>query len=124
MTIFGELSLIFGVCLIGECISQLLPFAFPAGVISLILMLALLMTGVVKQRQIEKTAGFFISNMGIVFVPSCVGILNYFDVLKPYLVPFFLIVAMTVLPVFGVTAWTVQLMMRRGRKGRGNDGDG
>ena len=42
MNIMVELALIFGVCLAGEGISAVLPFAFPASVIAMLLLGALL----------------------------------------------------------------------------------
>ena len=38
MNIMVELALIFGVCLAGEGISAVLPFAFPASVIAMLLL--------------------------------------------------------------------------------------
>ena len=47
MHILTELSLIFALCLAGEGIAALLPVAFPASVISMVLLMVLLLTGVV-----------------------------------------------------------------------------
>ena len=46
MNIMGELALIFGICLVGEGVAALLPVAFPASVISMVLLMVLLLTGV------------------------------------------------------------------------------
>ena len=43
MNIMGEVAIIFGICLLSEGISALLPFSFPASVISLLLLLLLVM---------------------------------------------------------------------------------
>ena len=53
MHILGELTLIFGICLAGEGIAALIPVAFPASVVSLVLLMVLLLTGVVKDRHIR-----------------------------------------------------------------------
>ena len=93
MHILTELSLIFALCLAGEGIAALLPVAFPASVISMLLLMALLLTGVVKERRIQTVSRFLVTNMGLFFIPSLVGTMEYV-----------------------AAAWTVQLLMRRSRK--------
>ena len=115
MNIMGEIAVVFGVCLISEGISFLLPFPFPAGVISLVLLLLLLFSGVVKERHIGRVSGFLVDNMAFFFVPPCVAIME----LLPYLLPFLFIAVVTTPLVYLVTAWTIQLLIRRkGGKGR------
>ena len=53
MSLMGELGLIFAVCLAGELIAALLPVAFPASVISMVLLMLLLLCGVVKEGHIS-----------------------------------------------------------------------
>lgn len=122
MNIMSEIALILVICLTGEAVAALLPVAFPASVISMVLLMILLLCGAVKQRQIQLVADFFVVNMGLFFVPALVGILAYVDVLKRLLLPFVVVVALTTPIVYLVTGWTVQLLMRRmQKKGGGRD---
>lgn len=122
MDILGEIGLIFGVCLAGEGIAALLPVAFPPSVISMILLMVLLLSGVVKTRHIQRVSGFLTANMAFVFLPPCVGVMEYADVLMPRIVPVFLICLLTTPLVYLATAWTVQGMMAlRRRKERGHE---
>lgn len=116
MDIIGEIGLIFGVCLAGEGIAALLPVAFPASVISMILLMALLMTGVVKPRYIQRVSGFLLANMAFVFLPACVSVMEHADVILPRLVPVFLICFLTTPLIYLATAWTVQGMMALRRR--------
>lgn len=120
MDILGEIGLIFGVCLAGEGISAILPVAFPASVISMILLMALLMTGVIKTRHIQRVSGFLLANMAFVFLPACVSVMEYADVILPRIVPVFLICFLTTPLIYLATAWTVQGMMalRRRKEGK------
>lgn len=115
MNVMGELALIFVICLLGELIAAILPIAFPASVISMILLMILLLCGVVKEGQIRTVSNFLVVNMGIFFVPAVVGTIEFQDVLIPQLLPFVVVVAVTTPAVYAVTAWTVQILMR-GRK--------
>ncbi len=122
MNVMSEIALILVVCLAGEAVAALLPVSFPASVISMVLLMILLLCGVIKQRQIQTLANFFVVNMGLFFVPALVGIMAYVDVLKPRLLPFVAVAALTTPIVYLVTAWTVQLLMAaiRKRGGKGN----
>lgn len=116
-----ELALILVICLLGEGIAALLPVAFPASVISMVLLMLLLLCGAVKERQIQVTSKFLVVNMGIFFVPAVVGTIEYAELLSRQLLPFVVIVLVTTPVVYGITAWTVQLLMRWMRKEDGQD---
>ena len=118
MHIMAQIALIFGICLLSEGIAALLPFVFPASVISLLILAALLLTGVVKPRHIQLLSGFFVANMGMFFIPSLVGTLEYAETLYVLIIPFLVITLLTTPLVYGITAWTVQLIIRaRNKKG-------
>ena len=111
MNIMAEIAIIFGICLISEGIAALLPIALPASVISLLLLLALLLSGLVKERHISRVCTFLVGNMAFFFVAPCVGLIEHLSTLAACLVPFLLIAIFTTPIVYAVTAWTVQLMM-------------
>ena len=115
MNIMGELALIFGICLVGEGVAALLPVAFPASVISMVLLMVLLLTGVVKDRHIQTASHFLVANMAFFFLPSFVGLLEHIELLKRQLVPLLLIIVLTTPVVYLVTGWTVRLLMLRHR---------
>ncbi len=115
MNIMGELALIFGICLVGEGVAALLPVAFPASVISMVLLMVLLLTGVVKDRHIQTASHFLVANMAFFFLPSFVGLLEHIELLKSQLIPLLLIIVLTTPVVYLVTGWTVRLLMLRYR---------
>lgn len=115
MNIMGELALIFGICLVGEGVVALLPVAFPASVISMVLLMVLLLTGVVKDRHIQTASHFLVANMAFFFLPSFVGLLEHIELLKSQLVPLLLIIVLTTPVVYLITGWTVRLLMLRHR---------
>ena len=115
MNIMGELALIFGICLVGEGVAALLPVAFPASVISMVLLMVLLLTGVVKDRHIQTASHFLVANMAFFFLPSFVGLLEHIELLKSQLVPLLLIIVLTTPVVYLITGWPVRLLMLRHR---------
>ena len=71
MNIMGELALIFGICLVGEGVAALLPVTFPASVISMVLLMVLLLTGVVKDRHIQKVSHFLVTGWTVQLFLRC-----------------------------------------------------
>ena len=123
MSIMGELALIFSICLVGEGVAAILPVAFPASVISMMLLMVLLLTGTIKDRHIERVTHFLVANMAFFFLPSFVGLLEHTELLKSRIIPLLIIVVATTPAVYLVTAWTVRLLMlRRREKGRERNG--
>lgn len=107
----AQLAILFTICLAAEGIAVLLPIPLPASVISLLMLLILLLSGVVKERHIGKVCGFLVGNMAFFFVAPCVGLIEHLSTLAACLFPFLLIAIFTTPVVYAVTAWTVQLMM-------------
>ena len=120
LSIIGEIAIVFGICLLCEGVSALLPFPFPGSVLSMLVLLALLLSGVIKERHIGRVCAFFLGNMAFFFLPSCVGIMEQWGVLSAVLLPFFAIAALTTPLVYAVTGWTVQLLMARQKRKEGD----
>lgn len=69
MKILWQLCFLFALCFVGEIASSLLPFPFPASVISLLVLLFLLCIRAVKPEQIRETSDFLLKNMAFFFCP-------------------------------------------------------
>ena len=111
MNIMGQLALIFGLSLVGEGVAALLPVSFPSSVISMVLLMALLLTGVVKDKHIKTVSNFLVANMAFFFIPSFVGTIGHAELLKNQVLPLLVIVGLTTPVVYLITGWTVQLLM-------------
>ena len=58
MKIIKQFGIIFSLCWIATVIEELLPIAFPAGVIAMLLLLLCLMTGVLKIDHLREKSAF------------------------------------------------------------------
>ena len=58
---------------IGEFFRMVIPLPVPASVYGLVLLLAALLTGVIKLDQVEGAADFLIEIMPVMFIPAAVG---------------------------------------------------
>ncbi|MEH2937258.1 CidA/LrgA family protein [Lawsonibacter sp. JLR.KK007] len=115
MNIMAEIAILCGVCLVSEGITALIPVAFPASVIALLLLGLLLFTKILKPEHIQRLSGFLVANMAFFFLPSCVGVMEHAPIILRQLAPFLLISFLTTPLIYFVTAWSVQLLIRRSK---------
>lgn len=112
MGILIQIGIIFGVCLLSQTISSLLPFSIPTSVIAMSLLLLLLCLGILKTKHIEKTGDFMLKHMSFFFIPAGVGILDYYGSIKDSILQLLLICFITTVFTFAVTAKTVEAVIK------------
>ena len=112
MKLLLQIGVIFGLFWLSQGIEAVLPFSFPASVISLILLLVLLCAGVIKQQHVHETTDFVLKNLAFFFVPVTVTIVEYLDILMENGVAFVVICVVSTILTFAATAWAVQLTNR------------
>ena len=81
--------------------------------LALSLMLALLATGVLKPAQIQPVSRFLIAVMPVMFLPTCVGIMDVADQLLPVLLPFLVVCIVGSALVMAVSGRVAQAAIRR-----------
>ena len=119
MKLLAQIGLVFGIFWVSQCIEHILPFPFPASVISLLLLLVLLILRVVKVEQVKEKADFLLGNLAFFFVPAVAGLMNYIDVLKENMVAFLVICVVSTMLTFAATAYAVQFTVRLMEKRKG-----
>lgn len=119
MKIIKQVGIIFSICWLGVVIEKLLPFAFPASVIGMILLLFCLLTGTLKIDHIREKSDFLLSNMAFFFIPAGVNVINYLDILKANWLPLLVICVLTTVITFGATVYSIRFtiwLLHRGRR--------
>ena len=112
MKILYQIAIIFALCLLGEIISALLPFPFPAAISAMVLLSAALFSGILKIDHIKEKSDFLLSNMAFFFIPAGVGVMRYFDTVAPIWLPLLAIIIATTVIVFLTTTLVVSLVLR------------
>lgn len=108
MKVLGQLSILFAIYLLASWLCRLLPFAFPASVLGMVILLLLLLSGIVKARQVEQGADLLLNNMMFLFLPAGVSIMEYYPVIKDR-VPVLVFIALATLAItLAVTAFAVR----------------
>ena len=111
MNYLRELGIILAICVLGEVISILIGGALPANVLGMILLLVLLATRLIKARQVEHAADFFLKNMAIFFLPVSLGILEIYNQLKSQLIAIIAVWFITTFLTALATAATVHFIL-------------
>lgn len=112
-----QLIIILGISFVGEALNSFLPFPVPASIYGLLVMFILLCTKIIKVESIKETSDFFLVTMPILFIVPGVGLIDYWDVIKPILFPaivIMLFVTVVVMVITGhVTQWIINLTEKR-----------
>lgn len=119
MHIMLQLAIVFALCLLGEAIASVLPFPFPASVISMILVFLVLLQGQLKVYHIRKQTDFLLDNMAFFFIPAAVSIMDNLSYMQGKLVQIILICFISTVTTFFITAWSVQLTIKLQNKWKG-----
>ena len=116
MNILMQLAIIFTICWLGQVLSALLPFTFPASVLSMIMVFILLYSGALKIYHIKKQANFLLDNMAFFFIPPAVAIIDTMDIILPNLLSIVFICMISTISTFFITAYAVRLALTLEKK--------
>ncbi|WP_107852191.1 CidA/LrgA family protein [Oceanimonas marisflavi] len=94
MKLIRDFAVILACLLAGKAIAALLPFAFPASIIGLLLLFTLLSTQIIGLDWIHDGGQLILRHMALLFIPVAAGLLGYADVLSAGL-GFILVAAIT-----------------------------
>lgn len=116
MKYMKQLCIIVGISFLGEILKYLLPLPVPASIYGLLLMLAALLTGIVRLGDVEETADFLVEIMPLMFIPAGVGLMKESGALAQIWLPFAVIIVVSTVAVMGVTGRLAQRIIRKERK--------
>lgn len=112
MKLLIQIGIVLGLYWIAEGIEAILPFPFPASVISLLLVLLLLGLRVLKEEQIREKADFLLGNLGFFFLPVISSLINYVEVIWENAAAFITICIVSTVVTYLATAGAVRLTCR------------
>ncbi|MDO4174195.1 MAG: CidA/LrgA family protein [Eubacteriales bacterium] len=117
MKLLRQFGIILLITFLGEVLKALLPLPIPASIYGMMLLLAALISGVIKLESVSLAGDFLIEIMPILFVPAAVGLLDCWGQLKPILLPVVVITVVITVLVMAVTGCVTQKIIRRGKVG-------
>lgn len=121
MNYLKQFLIILTVCFIGEILHAVIPLPIPASIYGLVLMLICLIAKIIPEEKVSAVSDFLIGIMPVMFIPSAVGLMGYWEAIKPILLAVVVItVAMNVL-VFAVSGRVTQAVIRMDNKKKARD---
>ncbi len=114
MKYLSQFLLILGFTLAGEALQRLLPIPIPASVYGLVLLFLALCTGIVKVSQVKETGSFLSSLLPLLFVAPTVGIVEHWQLIRPQILPIFLLLLSSTLVTFVISGHISQYLMKKG----------
>ena len=121
MKYIWQLTIILGVSFLGEVLNNLIPPPVPASIYGLVIMFILLFTKAIKVETIRETSDFFLVTMPMFFIVAGVGVIEYWDIIKPMLLPSFIIMIVTTIIIMVTTGSLTQFLIKITDKRRGKD---
>ena len=113
MKFLRQFMIILLLSFLGEVLKMFIPLPIPASVYGLVLMLACLMTGVLKTSQVKDVAFFLIEIMPVMFIPAAAGLIDSWGVLRPLIVPIMIITVVITVFVMAVTGRVAQMIAQK-----------
>ena len=121
MKTIKQLAVIFAVSFLGEVLRAVLPFLpVPASIYGLVIMLAGLLTGVIKLESVKAVSAWLISFMPLMFIGPSVQLMVSLRGQGVFIPVFVTISAVSTVIVMAVTGRVSQALIRR-KEGRGRD---
>ena len=113
MKLLRECLIILVIYFVGEFISSTFKLSIPWNIIGMLLLLALLMTNVVKVEQIETVSNFLLDHLAFFFLPAGVALITALGILKLDGIQLVIIAIVSTLVVMSVTAILVQFFIKK-----------
>lgn len=109
-------------CFLGEVLHAVLPLPVPASVYGLVLLLAAMITGVVKLEQVKETGTYLTGIFPLLFVPAAAGIMELWAEMGQLLLPILIAILPVTVLVMAAAGRTTQALTARSKKEAEHDG--
>ena len=121
MKYLKQVGIILTISFIGEILYRVIPLPIPAGIYGIILLFLALQCKIIKLSQVKDVSLFLIEIMPVLFIPSAVGLMTAWGIIKENWLVYITITAVTTILVMVVSGWVTQLVLRLKKKGGGEN---
>ena len=112
MRLIKQFTILVTVCFIGEILHRLIPLPVPASIYGLVLMFAALQTKIMPLDAVEEISDGLLGIMPLLFIPSTVGLILAWPILKIHWLQFTVIGVGSTIAVFFASGHITQLVIR------------
>lgn len=112
MNYLKQLMIILIAYCLGILLQKFLKLPIPGTILGLIILFLGLYFKIVKIEMVEDICNILISNMAFLFIPAGVGLITSFGLIKNNVAAFSLIIIVSTIVVWIVTAYVVKLLRK------------
>ncbi|WP_296324592.1 CidA/LrgA family protein [Treponema sp. UBA3813] len=112
MKFIKQFCILVTVCFIGEILHRLIPLPVPASIYGLVLMFTALQTKIMPLDAVEEISDGLLGIMPLLFIPSTVGLILAWPILKVHWLQFTIIGVGSTIAVFFAAGHVTQLVIR------------
>ena len=116
MKYIKQITIILLITFIAELLAAFLPLPVPASIYGLVLLFILLQTGILKLKQIEDSAEFFLAVMPVFFIAPSVSLLTAATDMKGSILAILITTLLSTLVTIIITGYISQAVIRRKKK--------
>lgn len=121
MRLVKQFTILVITCFIGEILHEVIPLPVPASIYGLVLMFLALQFKIMPLSAVEEISDSLLGIMPLLFIPSTVGLILAWDILKVWWLQFMIIGILGTTVVFFVTGHVTQIVIWILRRFRKND---
>lgn len=108
----SQFGIILLILFLGQAIQIFFSLSLPPTIISMILLFLLLLTGIIKVEWVEDASDSLLDNLGIMFVPAGVGLINELYVFEDHLIGLVVIIFISTVTVMLSTGWVAEIFIK------------
>lgn len=116
MKYLKQFLIILLISLIGEGMHYFIPLPVPASIYGMAILFVGLVTKIIPLDSVKDAGKLMIEIMPVMFIPAGVGLMASFGVLKPMIIPFCVVLIVTVVTVIIITGHVSQFIIKSGKK--------
>jgi holin-like protein len=108
-----QISMLWALSIAASALAAYLPIAVPPGVIGLVILFAVLASGIVKLAWFEQGAELLVRHLGLFLIPYAVSVLAIGEALAASAAALVGTLVLSTIVGIAVTGWTAQLIAQR-----------
>ena len=112
MKYLKQFLIILTISFAGEILHQLLPLPVPAGIYGILLLFALLKTGILPLASVRETACLLVEIMPVMCIPAAVGIMDSWGIIAPSWLEYLTMTVVSTVIVMAVSGLVTQTVLR------------
>lgn len=121
MKYLKQFGIIVFISFVGELLNMIIPLPVPASIYGMLILFVGLQTGLIRLSWVKETGKFLIAIMPVMFIPSAVGLVDIWGIMKSIWIQIVIIMVVSTIVVMVVSGKLTQIIIRAEKKGKSHE---